>query len=182
MNTYFTADTHFHHANILKYCKRPFKTVEEMDAALIRNWNALVGVDDEVYHLGDFSFDSPANYLHRLNGHILFVFGNHDKRMLPLRDRWREWKHKITFLPAEAEVIVRGQHIVLSHYAHRVWNKSHHGTWHLYGHSHGSLPDDPNTRSLDVGVDVHDYRPIAFDEVSIYMAKKNWKPIDHHGS
>lgn len=152
-----------------------------MDDTLCDNWNAVVGPEDTVYHLGDFSFGLPDKYLARLNGHIFFVMGNHDREMRRVRQE-RKWNHKVTFLPDLAEVEVEGQKIVLCHYAMRVWNKSHHGTWHLYGHSHGSLPDDPNARSLDVGVDVHDYRPIAFDEVAIYMAKKNWKPIDHHGS
>jgi hypothetical protein len=50
-------------------------------------------------------------------------------------------------------VEVNGQPIWLSHYAHRVWMRSHHGAWHLYGHGHHSLPDDPHARSIDVGVD-----------------------------
>lgn len=181
MNTYFTADTHFGHANIIRYCNRPFKSVYDMDESLIQNWNAVVGPEETVYHLGDFSFAPSERYLSRLNGHIFFVMGNHDKEMKRVRQE-RRWDHKVTFLPAEAEVEVEGQRIILSHYAMRVWNKSHHGTWQLYGHSHGSLPDDPNARSIDVGVDVHGYRPVTFDEVAIYMAKKNWKPIDHHGS
>lgn len=179
MNTFFTADTHFQHANIIKYCNRPFPSVGEMDEALIRNWNSVVGPSDVTYHLGDFSFRDPSQYLRRLNGHIYFVHGNHDKPMKhyqTIHDRER----KVTFLPALAEATVECQTIVLCHYSLRTWNKSHYGVWHLYGHSHGTLPDDPHARSLDVGVDVHGYRPIAFEEVSIYMAKKLWKPIDHH--
>jgi calcineurin-like phosphoesterase family protein len=63
----------------------------------------------------------------------------------------------------------------------RVWNKSHHGAWHLYGHSHGTLPDDPNALSFDCGVDCHNYTPISFEQVEAIMAKKTFKPIDHHG-
>jgi len=64
----------------------------------------------------------------------------------------------------------------------RVWNKSHHGAWHLYGHSHGTLPDDKNSLSFDVGVDCHNFTPINFEQVSAIMKKKNFKPIDHHGA
>lgn len=181
MSTYYTADTHFGHANIIKYCNRPFASAYEMDDVLCTNWNVIVGPEDTVYHLGDFSFAPPDKYLARLNGHIVFVFGNHDREMRRVRQE-RKWNHKVTFLPDLAEVEVEGQKMVLCHYAMRVWNKSHHGTWQLYGHSHGSLPDDPNARSLDVGVDVHGYKPISFDQVARHMAKKNWKPIDHHGS
>ena len=70
--------------------------------------------------------------------------------------------------------------IVLLHYAMKVWNKSHHGAWHLYGHSHGSLPESEDSLSFDCGVDSHDYRPISYDEVKRIMSKKTWKPLDHH--
>jgi calcineurin-like phosphoesterase family protein len=55
-NVYFTADQHFGHAGIIGLCKRPFRSVEEMDEAMIANWNAVVGPDDEVWHLGDFAY------------------------------------------------------------------------------------------------------------------------------
>ncbi len=73
------------------------------------------------------------------------------------------------------------QDIVMLHYSMRVWNKSHHGSWHLYGHSHGTLPDDPNSLSIDVGVDCHNYQPISYDEIKSIMSKKEFKPVDHHG-
>ncbi len=181
MNTFFTSDTHFGHANIIKYCHRPFINVKEMDSVLIARWNSTVRPEDTVYHLGDFSFGPPENYLRRLNGQIRFVSGNHDRGMARVRQE-KKWNYKVVWLPDLAEVEVEEQKIVLCHYAMLVWNKSHHGTWHLYGHSHGTLPDNPNSRSIDVGVDVHDFRPIAFDEVAMYMAKKTWKSVDHHGS
>lgn len=179
MNYWFTADTHFGHANIIKYCNRPFKDSVEMNETIIENWNKVVGKQDLVFHLGDFCFAKEDGvfdlYLKRLNGLIVFIKGNHD------RTAWRN-RHK--FYAAHDsyhEVEIGGQDITLCHYAMRVWNKSHHGAWHLYGHSHGSLPDDPNALSFDCGVDCHNYTPINFDEVAAIMAKKNWKPIDHHG-
>jgi len=63
----------------------------------------------------------------------------------------------------------------------RVWNKSHHGALNLYGHSHGSLPDDPHALAIDVGVDCHNFTPISFEQVKKIMSKKTFKPIDHHG-
>ena len=60
MNRYFTADTHFGHGNIIKYCNRPFKNHLEMDDELIRRWNNVVSNEDEVYHLGDFEFGAPG--------------------------------------------------------------------------------------------------------------------------
>jgi len=74
-----------------------------------------------------------------------------------------------------------GQQIILCHYAMRVWDKSHWGIWHLYGHSHGSLPDDPRSLSYDVGVDKNNFTPLLFEEVKEIMSKKTFKPVDHHG-
>ena len=50
--------------------------------------------------------------------------------------------------------------------------RSHHGAWHLYGHSHGNLPDTPTSLSMDVGVDTHDFRPWHFDEINLLMTEK----------
>ena len=177
MNTFFTADTHFGHTNILKYCNRPFKSVDEMDEALIRNWNVKVKPEDIVYHLGDFSFGPAKKYADRLNGTINFIRGNHDK---PLEVYLREEKKLYSHIKDVAAIFVDKQQFFLSHYAHRVWPKSHRGTWHLYGHSHGTLPDDPNSLSFDCGVDCHNYEPISFEEVAKIMAKKTFKSKDHH--
>ena len=54
-SVYFTADQHFSHAGIIGLCKRPFRSIEEMDEAMIANWNTVVGPDDDVWHLGDFA-------------------------------------------------------------------------------------------------------------------------------
>ena len=56
VNTFFTSDTHFGHANIIKYCNRPFSSLEEMNSTIIRNWNEMVKPEDTVFFLGDFCF------------------------------------------------------------------------------------------------------------------------------
>jgi calcineurin-like phosphoesterase family protein len=71
-----------------------------------------------------------------------------------------------------AEMSVKGQPIVLCHYAMRVWNRAHHGAWHLYGHSHGKLPEAPTSLSMYVGVDTHDFRPWHFDEINLLLTEK----------
>lgn len=199
MNDYlFTGDTHFGHANIIRYCDRPWldratdlkpdgkwvseeiaaKRAAEMDEALIANWNRVVHPTDKVFHLGDFCFgrrrEDFERYFTRLNGKIVFLKGNHDTLA------WDNRHYFSDFHDSYAEIVLKGQRMTLCHYAMRVWNKSHFGAWHLYGHSHGSLPDDPNARSLDVGVDCHNFAPITFSQVAELMAKKNFKPIDHH--
>ena len=78
---FFTADPHFGHANIIKYCQRPFANVEEMDRVLTERWNAKIGSDDDVWILGDLTMRSGAtalNYLRQLNGHKHLILGNHD--------------------------------------------------------------------------------------------------------
>lgn len=177
MNYWFTADTHFGHANIIKYCNRPFANVTEHDEKLISNWNTKVQPEDHVYHLGDFAFgrvEYVANIRRRLHGNIFFIEGNHDKTTREIRNTFG-WYDKVRSIRIEED------EYFLSHYAHRVWNKSHHGVVHLYGHSHGTLPDDTNALSMDVGVDCHKYSPISVAEVKAFMARKNFKPIDHHG-
>lgn len=74
---WFTSDTHFGHANIIKYCNRPFKSVHHMNKEMTKIWNNTVGENDLVIHLGDVSFNSDQ-YISRLNGKIFLVKGNHD--------------------------------------------------------------------------------------------------------
>lgn len=163
--TWFTADTHFGHANIIGYCKRPFTSVAEMDAALIANWNAVVGPNDDVWHLGDFAIGGGATadaYLSRLNGQKHLVWGNHDSKRARAAAGW-------TSSQATGEISVSGRRIVMLHYAMRVWPKAHHGSLHLYGHSHGMLPGD--SQSCDVGVDVPawGYRPVSLAEIERHL-------------
>ena len=198
-NTFFTADLHFGHGNIAKYCNRLFcmndyeksvmasgdsdkikelrisqNSIDKHDETLIQNFNSKVKQDDTVYILGDFAFRDCSRYFNRLNGKKHIIFGNHDKDAR---------RHAYLFESAQdyKEIKIDGQDITLCHYAMRVFNKSHYGTFQLYGHSHGTLPDDPHSLSFDVGVDCHDYYPISFKEVKVIMSKKLWKPIDHHG-
>lgn len=83
MSIYTIADTHFNHANIIKYCSRPFNDVHHMNEALIANWNRVIGKDDAVIHVGDFGFGSTSDLkkiVKRLNGQLYIVWGNHDKK------------------------------------------------------------------------------------------------------
>lgn len=158
-----------------------------MDKALIANWNAEVKPDDVVYHLGDFCFgrsDRVITLLRQLNGKIKFIFGNHDEPMhdyKKIKHLYPDLENKVTFLGNLAEVIVESQTIVLCHYAMRTFNKMHRGYWHLYGHSHGALPDDKTSLSFDVGIDCHNYKPISFERVGEIMSTKTFTPLDHHG-
>jgi calcineurin-like phosphoesterase family protein len=130
---WFTADTHFNHDNILRYCNRPFDTVEEMDEKIISNWNSIVSEDDTIYHLGDFCFGNTNKYLSRLRGNIIRLKGSHDKDI--------QQPYMIVIEPEGLKDEYGNQRtIVLCHYALRVWEKSHYASYHLFGHSHGKLP------------------------------------------
>jgi len=150
-----------------------------MNEALIANWNAKVKQYDIVHLIGDFAFGTPEFALRikrRLNGIIHLIKGNHEKPALAISNEFASVRDVST-------VRVNGQTIFMSHYAHRVWDKSHHGVWHLYGHSHHSLPDDPTSLSFDVGIngDGYNYAPLSFDDVKRIMSKKTFVPKDHHG-
>ena len=182
---FFTSDTHFFHENIIRFSQRPFSSVEAMNAALIARWNAKVGKGDLVYHLGDFALkctpEQARQVREQLNGQIILIRGNHDKIAGQVKDAFAAVKDYDEISVPDADAPNGKRKIVLLHYALRVWNASHHGSFHLYGHSHGSLPDDPNARSFDVGVDCWGYAPISYAEVKSVMEGKKWQPVDHHG-
>lgn len=186
MTIYFTSDLHLDHANIIKYCNRPFDSVEQMNELLIKNWNSVVNPEDEVYVLGDLVLSRPdraISLVRRLNGQKFLIEGNHDKKLLKVPEfrQFFVWVRSLSELKVhDIDAYRDTQSIVLCHYAMRVWNKSHAGAWHLYGHSHGTLPDDPNSLSFDVGVDANHFKPLSYQEVKAHMKKKTWKPIDHH--
>ena len=177
--TFFTSDHHFGHKKIIKFCNRPFTSVEEMDEVMIQRWNEKVTPDDEVYHLGDIGLSSPGKLrkiLERLNGKIYLIKGNHEKSAEACHSRF-EWIRDYYELTVEDKAFERGEQLmVLFHYAQRVWNASHWGAYHLYGHSHGSLSDDPKSLSFDIGVDCHNFYPLSYAEVKSIMKQKEWKP------
>ncbi|GAA3523193.1 metallophosphoesterase family protein [Aquimarina addita] len=178
---WFTADTHFGHKNILDYINRPFSSLDEMDEVLIKNWNDKVKPSDEVYHLGDVALCSPnklKKILERLNGKIYLIKGNHEKSTEACKNRFEWIKDYYELIMLDPDGFKGQQLVVLFHYAMRVWKASHHCTYHIYGHSHGELPDDPNSLSFDVGVDRHNYAPINYQDIKKIMKNKNWiKPL-----
>lgn len=169
----FTADPHFGHENIITKIKlRNFASVDAMDEHLIKCWNLKVVKNQHVFVLGDFSWydpDKTAKILAQLNGVIHIVWGNHDKSARKISSLFATVHDKV-------ELKVSGYPlIVLDHYPMISWNRSRYGTWHLHGHLHGDLPDDPNVLRIDIGVDCHNYQPLTIDEISSLMTKKTFK-------
>lgn len=167
-NVWFTADFHFGHTNIIRYCGRPFADAKGMDGEILDRLNSAVADKDLLYFLGDFcrSGKDALAYRQKIRcKNVFFVEGNHDADTKRISPEFRWWKQL-------AEVKINGQVIVTCHYAMRVWHHSFRGSWHLYGHSHGRLPDDPALLSMDVGVDTHDFRPWHFEEIAARMTAK----------
>ena len=176
MSIWFTSDTHFGHARILDYCKdtRPFESVEEMDETLIAIWNAQVGKQDTVNHLGDFAFmgtEGTLELLTRLNGRLHLILGNHDRVM-----RRPEIQARLAWSGEYLEKAIGGQRVIMFHYPIHEWNAMHHGSYHLFGHVHGSKP--LHGRSMDVGVDAHDMRLWHWYEV--HERLKELPVVLHH--
>lgn len=158
-NVWFTADSHFDHAKILNYCNRPFDSVEEMNTALITNWNSVVKPGDRVYHLGDFSFKHGKNndkIFKQLNGQKHLILGNHDNYRA-MKDLGWNW------IKEQFGLKIGKYYIFLNHYPMRSWNRSFHGAPHLFGHVHGKMK--PWGLSFDVGVDCWNYTPISLETV-----------------
>lgn len=178
VNYFFTSDTHFGHANVLKYDNRPFNSIEEHDRELEVRWNKTVGKNDVVFHIGDFSWynhksDNEA-LLARLNGRKYLIAGNHDHKRTRSCEGWEVVTHY-------HEVTIENVRIVLSHYRMVVWNRSHFGSWMLHGHSHGTLPINYDAMTLDVGCMIWDYAPVSFGKLQLEMKKHRWTPVDAHG-
>jgi calcineurin-like phosphoesterase family protein len=185
MAIFFTSDTHWHHANIIRYCNRPFSSVDEMDAELIRRHNAVVSDDDIVYNLGDIAWtDKPrklAAILSQLNGTFRLMVGNHDrsihkvtKQNSLLSGELFDGRKKVESIKIYDEIEIDGQMIVLCHYPMGAWNRAYRGSWMLHGHCHGTyrlgLPNShKHGKIMDVGADCFDFAPVSYERVREIM-------------
>lgn len=157
MRTWFISDTHFDHKNIIRFCHRPFKSVDEMNAIMLRNWNLAIAPEDLVYFLGDMSYGrgsrKPIWWLERLTGRIIFIRGSHDHGI-----------YSYSILPnvlrvAKYEVIELNRiPVMLVHNPATITNW--HG-WIIHGHVHDKWPFIDRVRKhINVSVDVTGYRPV----------------------
>lgn len=159
---YFTSDLHFYHKNIIKYENRPFSSLEEMNKSLIENWNSIVPKNGIVVVCGDFCWKKKKinEVEQKLNGYKLFLKGNHDNG-----EQTMDW-------PDISEITINDKLIVCSHYPMLSWNRSYSGSYHLFGHIHSKKVIDINLRAMNVGTDLHDYKPISFEFVNEVLSKK----------
>jgi calcineurin-like phosphoesterase family protein len=173
----FTSDSHFFHQAFTAaghiQTRPQFADEYAMNKILVKNWNEVVAPSDFVYHLGDFAV-GVANRIselrevaYSLNGKIGLIRGNHEN--------WAE-KHvaeRFEWIKDYHEYKVKHRPLIcLFHYAMRVWRHSHKGAWHLYGHSHGDMPEYLGSMSMDIGVDSHGFAPVPWDDLQLLMQAK----------
>lgn len=182
-NIWFTSDCHFSHTNVIKYDKRPFTSAQEMDETIIERWNENVKDTDVVFYLGDLSFDRDFGRTQaiakQLKGKIHFILGNHDDdRVIKKLGVFETVNDYINLSVKDLDNPRKYQDIMMFHYPILSWDKVHHGAFHLHGHCHGNMMKDPTNdwyykrRVLDVGCNMHDYRPISYDEVKAILLPK----------
>ena len=208
-NIFFTSDTHYHHKNIVRGTTewkgnhggihnaqnlRDFDTLEEHDAELVESINSLVKENDILYHLGDWSFggyDQIELFRRQINcKNIHFIYGNHDHHI----EKDRKLQNLFLSTRHYKEITIEKNRIILCHFAMRVWNKSHHGSWMLYGHSHGTLEqysqpiygpsdfDPQDYRTMDVGVDTNKLFPYHYEDIRDSFKDRPALLVDHHNS
>ena len=176
---YFTSDTHFYHSNIIGFCKRPFKNVEDMNETLIENWNRVVGQDDIVFHLGDFCRGGSHEWtkiLNRLNGKIYLILGNHD-----LKNIRQGYASRFELTSMQMHIEVDKQKIYLNHCPPLCYGGAYGNTWQLFGHVHTSKNNTGKDAlrldmifptQYDVGVDNNDFTPVSFAQVKRIIQKQ----------
>ena len=157
---YFIADTHFNHANIIKYCNRPFKNTYEMNEYIIKKWNSVVKEADTVYHLGDVGFGSlqdVKSLVERLNGRKILLRGNHDFKIGV--NTWKE----IGFLEVYKKKIILDNLLL----THAPTEEVEENQINIFGHIHDKPLDERFNKKnhICVSCDVADYIPVSISKI-----------------
>lgn len=185
MKYFFAGDWHLGHANIIKYCNRPFSSVEEMNETIIRNHNERVKPEDWVYFLGDFCFRNSKGgkegegeltkaqaYLKRVNGRFIFICGNHDKNnslKTILQKAVIKYGNYFVHLVHNPELADCDYPINFTAHVHHHWKFKQIKD----GYAFSRITD-----CINVGVDVWDFKPVTFEEImkEYNKWKKDGKP------
>ncbi len=171
--TYFISDTHFDHANVIKYCNRPFKNVEDMNEVIINNWNSVVGKDDIIYHLGDFAFyiQDLCETVNRLNGKIFLIRGNHDRKTITYYNN-----SGLEIIPTQTKL--DEYKIILSHRP-LMDDQIPSGYINVHGHIHERYLQDiypsesySKEKHFNASADVIEFKPISVDKLLDIVTKR----------
>jgi len=166
---FLISDTHFNHGNIIRYCNRPFTTVEKMNQTIINKWNSTVTNDDTVYFMGDLTLEEDRldYWLGKLNGKIKFIRGNHDKGPIT----------KATELPEKYPLVYKGHKFLLTHDPDRPANWD---GWLIHGDKHNnSLENYPfmnhEEKTINICSELVGYAPISIDTIILNLSKNEQK-------
>lgn len=168
---FYTGDLHFGHPGVLDFDNRPFKSLDEMEDVMIRNWNARVEKNDHVYILGDFAYrnEKPfSHYLKQLNGNKHLIIGNHDGRLLKDSEAMSYFIEAYRY----CEITDEQKHIILSHFPIAEWNGYYRQAYHIHGHIHGRTDVTYHfmkqfDRVLNAGCMINNFMPVTFNELII---------------
>jgi calcineurin-like phosphoesterase family protein len=201
---WLTSDTHYAHTNICKGVSswpggrgtRDFKTLSQMNDVIVNGINNNVSKNSHLIHGGDWSFggsDKIIEFSERINcDNIYHVYGNHDdniRRNHPINgvkpQELFTTNSDVLYFTIKRTPDSKKETIFLSHYAHLVWDRSHHGAMHLFGHSHASINEHCVGKSMDIGIDnafllLGEYRPFSIKEVLKILDAKKVQKLDHH--
>ena len=165
LKTFLTSDLHFFHGNIIGFCNRPFGSVGHMNAKLVENWNSVVGEDDHIYMLGDFSFgkmDETIDILEQLKGIKYKITGNHDRKGRCEKLPWEKYfvdQHDYKRIKVNlGSTAVR---MALCHFPFASWER---GYYNFHGHLHNPAGYQNKWRQWDVGVDANNYTPLLLED------------------
>ncbi len=158
---FFISDNHFNHKNIIKYCFRPFESVEQMDEAMIKNWNDIVSIDDTVYHLGDFSlsYKKTCQVLPLLKGKKILIKGNHDESLEKMISAGFSEAYQTL------KIKLNNRTVILQHRPTSL-NGYDASRWQISGHTHNKTTlVDYNKKIINVSVENINYTPISEKEI-----------------
>jgi calcineurin-like phosphoesterase family protein len=162
---FFTSDNHFGHEKIIKHCKRPFTSTEDMDATMIKSWNETVSKKDNVFIIGDFFWKSNTEYcvniISQLNGYKYLILGSHDNFL----DK-TALRPFFVFIKKYHSYKNNNIRAVLFHNPLYSWDGMGKGVFHFFGHVHNKyLCINNNTMTYNVGVDLNGFRPISINQI-----------------
>ena len=174
---YFTSDLHFYHDKVIQHVNRPFYNADEMNRALIRRWNQKVGLQDEVYILGDVTMKGPqyaTEVIRALHGKKYLIRGNHDQFV----DREEFDRSLFEWIKDYYELQYENQWFILFHYPIEEWNGFFRGAIHLHGHQHNHeaynyVNLETGLRRYDVGVDANGMYPVSIEEILLFFSMGN---------
>jgi len=188
---YFTSDLHLNHANIIKYCNRPFKDKSHMNEVIINNWNSIIKDDDIIFHLGDFCLGGRGEWIHyinRLSGIKIFIKGNHDRdKDVPSNLLDGYYDGFVNINVKDLEVKGGEQRITLCHYPMLSWYQSHRKAWQLFGHMHNQTIK-PLKENIEGGDEVSDFlkteyhyiSKIRYDQCDVGVDGNNFTPMSYY--